>query len=82
LRNHGRREREAGKRHRRATLFYSDGAKGVSLKLGSKHLRRFLRQEIVADLERQSGESKEHSRQAPHKSPFTILRFYKGGVKR
>lgn len=39
----GRREREAGKRHRRAvTVEYRGGAAAVTLKLGRKHLRRHL----------------------------------------
>lgn len=44
--NPGKREREAGKRHRRAvSYYYADGAVAVRLKLGRKHWNRRMRHE-------------------------------------
>ena len=47
LHNPGKREREAGKRHRRALIFSSyatdEGAVTETLKLGRKHFRRWSR---------------------------------------
>ena len=46
--NPGRREREAGKRHRRGRIsgvFASVSAEWTTLKLGRKHFRRIMRRE-------------------------------------
>ena len=43
--NPGKREREAGKRHRRAVSHYNDGAGWITLKLGHKHWNRRMRRE-------------------------------------
>ncbi len=46
----GKREREARKRHRRASYWNSSwGTGSKSLKLGHKHIQRCLRQVLVAD---------------------------------
>ena len=49
--NPGKREREAGKRHRRARVWSGDmGAEAVPLKLGRKHFLRWLKRSLeVAD---------------------------------
>lgn len=49
--NPGKREREAGKRHRRALVWSSNmGAAAVPLKLGHKHFQRWAkRSQAVAD---------------------------------
>ena len=39
--NPGKREREAGKRHRRAVVTCDNGAEATTLKLGRKHFLRF-----------------------------------------
>lgn len=46
--NPGKREREAGKRHRRVCVWSSDmEAEAVPLKLGRKHYQRWLRRSLV-----------------------------------
>lgn len=56
--NPGRREREAGKRHRRAQLWRSEwGAEAGPLKLGRKHMSRETRRIFsmtVADPEKRA----------------------------
>jgi len=45
--NPGKREREAGKRHRRARVWNSDmGAVAVPLKLGRNHFQRWLKRSL------------------------------------
>ena len=56
--NPGRREREARKRHRRASLWMSEwGAATEPLKLGREHFGRITRQTLaVADSRKPCGE--------------------------
>ena len=47
--NEGKREREAGKRHRRGSISYHDEAAGwVTLKLGHRHMRRLFHRQALA----------------------------------
>ena len=64
--NPGKREREAGKRHRRARIWSSSmGADTAPLKLGSEHLRRWCRRctLAVADAEKLANGVEESSTQ-------------------
>jgi len=61
----GRREREAGKRHRRAVIHYWSFQGGVGtefgpLKLGHKHLARYIRL-CMADTEKRARERRRKS---------------------
>ena len=48
----GKREREAGKRHRRALAWFSGmGAELAPLKLGANHFRRYIRRRRQAVVE-------------------------------
>lgn len=49
----GKREREAGKRHRRAIVCYFNGAEWETLKLGRGHFRRWSAKSMcVANVEK------------------------------
>lgn len=61
----GRREREAGKRHRRTIVTFWDGSKWVSLKLGRRHSSRWSRHTMSVSESRNTGNKtvKEYPRQ-------------------
>ena len=80
--NPGKREREAGKRHRRATWSHmaSDGAEWTTLKLGHKHqMRHFRRQRLrsvmtVAESEKRAkGERKNLAKTESSLAGFSLL---------
>jgi len=77
-RNEGKREREAGKRRRRAV--YWDEADSIPLKLGRKHSRRYYRRILqpVADAEKLAKGAEENARQHPStgESPATAKPIY------
>jgi hypothetical protein len=53
----GKREREAGKRHRRARIWLGQwGAEAAPLKLGRKHMSRLSKHLFVADSRKTGGE--------------------------
>jgi hypothetical protein len=64
-RNPGKREREAGKRHRRAVV-YSNRTEWEPLKLGREHLRRWtVRSMCVADSRKQEAKTAEELPRQP-----------------
>jgi len=75
--NPGKREREAGKRHRRARIWTSGmGAEAAPLKLGSRHFQRWVKRSLaVADSRKAGGQrALESARRSAPISHRTIKR--------